>query len=79
MIAYISANVQSKLGGCFVPEVVLVSLLHHGHHNHEEQRQQPRLGGDGRVDDPGQNQGHLYIISFIFCQYFSALTSNNVW
>ena len=46
---------------CFtsLPEVVLVSLLDHGDHDHEEEGEEPRLGGDGGVNDPGEDQGHL--------------------
>ena len=44
---------------CSLPEVVLVSLLDHGDHDHEEEGEQPRLGGDGGVYDPGEDQSHL--------------------
>ena len=41
------------------PEVILVALLDHGDDDDEEKRHEPRLRGDGRVNHPGEDQGHL--------------------
>ena len=42
------------------PEVVLVALLDHGDHDDKEEGEEPRLGRDGRVYDPGQDQRDLH-------------------
>ena len=41
------------------PEVILVALLDHGDDDDEEKRHEPRLRGDGGVNHPGEDQGHL--------------------
>ena len=41
------------------PEVILVALLDHGDDDDEEKRHEPWLRGDGGVNHPGEDQGHL--------------------
>ena len=53
-----------------VSQVVLISLLAHGDHHHEQQRQQPGLWTDGRVNDPSQNQSNLNKLNQFFKNFF---------
>ena len=41
------------------PEVILVALLDHGDNDDEEERHEPGLRRDGRVNHPGEDEGHL--------------------
>ena len=45
--------------GHYGPEVILVALLDHGDDDNEEERHEPGLRRDGRVNHPGEDQGHL--------------------